>query len=68
MEVENAFDRFYRGDGAQQTFSEGLGLGLPVAKSIVVAHKGEITIESAPGEGTTITVDLPAAQKIRPAA
>ena len=67
-EIDNAFDRFYRGDNGSRAFSEGSGLGLPVAKSIVQAHKGEIAIESTPGEGTAIILDLPAAQKIRPAA
>ena len=41
--------------------SKGLGLGLPVAKAIVEAHKGRIEMASRPGEGTTVTVALPAA-------
>ena len=49
-------------------FSDGSGLGLPVAKSIVDAHRGKISIESAPGQGTTVTIDLPPAQRIRSAA
>ena len=51
MDLENAFDHFYRGDGAQQIFSDGSGLGLPVAKSIVEAHKGEIFIQSTQSGG-----------------
>ena len=39
---------------------EGLGLGLPVAKAIVEAHKGRIEMASSPGHGTTVTVALPA--------
>jgi signal transduction histidine kinase len=39
---------------------EGLGLGLPVAKAIVEAHKGRIEMASRLGEGTTVTVALPA--------
>ena len=39
---------------------EGLGLGLPLAKAIVEAHKGRIRMESRVGEGTTVTVALPA--------
>jgi signal transduction histidine kinase len=42
---------------------EGLGLGLPVAKAIVEAHKGRIEMASRLGEGTTVTVALPAAPK-----
>ena len=38
---------------------EGTGLGLPLAKSIAELHGGELTVDSAPGRGTTITVLLP---------
>jgi two-component system phosphate regulon sensor histidine kinase PhoR len=37
-----------------------LGLGLPVAKAIVEAHKGRIEMASRVGKGTTVTVALPA--------
>jgi len=52
------FDRFYRGDKAREQNGES-GLGLAIAKSIVEAHGGAITVESAPGEGTTFTINLP---------
>ena len=67
-EITNAFNRFYRGGGARQFFPEGSGLGLPLAKSIVEAHQGRIAIESDPGRGTTVTIDLPASETVRPAA
>ena len=38
---------------------DGTGLGLPLAKSIVELHGGEIAIESAPGEGTSVMIRLP---------
>jgi len=38
---------------------DGAGLGLPLAKSIAELHGGNIAIDSAPGEGTTITISLP---------
>ncbi len=50
------FDRFSRSPD-----STGSGLGLAIARSIVEAHGGSITAESAPGAGTAITVRLPTA-------
>ena len=38
---------------------EGTGLGLPIAKTIVEEHGGEITVSTTPGAGTTFTVHLP---------
>lgn len=53
------FDRFFRGSSHRNEPEHGLGLGLAVAKAIVVAHGGEIHGESAAGEGTTIRINLP---------
>lgn len=59
-ELEGIFERFRRGGSASAMNEEGLGLGLPVAKAIVEAHKGRIEMASRPGQGTTVTVALPA--------
>jgi signal transduction histidine kinase len=59
-ELEGVFERFRRGGSASAMNEEGVGLGLPVAKAIVEAHKGRIEMASRPGEGTTVTVALPA--------
>lgn len=59
-EMAGIFERFRRGGRAAAMNEEGLGLGLPVAKAIVEAHKGRIEMASSPGEGTTVTVALPA--------
>jgi len=59
-ELDRIFDRFRRGGNAAAMNEEGLGLGLPVAKAIVEAHKGRIEMSSRLGEGTTVTVALPA--------
>jgi two-component system sensor histidine kinase BaeS len=60
-DLPNVFNRFYRADAARQrTNGGGSGLGLAIAKAIVEAHGGAIGADSAPGEGTTFTIALPA--------
>ena len=59
-ELDGIFERFRRGGNATELNEEGLGLGLPVAKAIVEAHKGRIEMDSRLGEGTTVMVALPA--------
>ena len=53
------FNRFYQADRSLSRGVEGCGLGLSIAKFIVDAHKGTISIDSKPGEGSTFTVRLP---------
>jgi two-component system sensor histidine kinase ResE len=52
------FERFYRAPNAEAKAS-GTGLGLPVAKAIVEAHKGTISLKGKLGAGATATVILP---------
>ena len=63
-EVRQAFQRFFRG-GRAQSHARGTGLGLPVAKAIVEAHKGRITLSGKPGEGALAVVVLPAEDKLK---
>ncbi|TAK33767.1 MAG: response regulator [Chloroflexota bacterium] len=55
------FERFYRTPAASESRIEGLGLGLFVAREIVVAHGGDIWVDSVPGQGSTFHVKLPLA-------
>jgi signal transduction histidine kinase len=57
-ESELAFERFYRAPRAIEQ-AAGTGLGLPVAKAIVEAHHGVISLVGNPGEGATAKVFLP---------
>ena len=57
-DLEHIFERFYRSDTARAK-SEGFGLGLPIAKLIIEIHKGDISVDSIKGKGTTVTVILP---------
>ncbi|MDJ0917402.1 MAG: HAMP domain-containing sensor histidine kinase [Woeseiaceae bacterium] len=56
-EVNNVFDRFFRGNEAARS-SDGSGLGLPVAKAIVEAHGGTISLQGE-DEGVTAIIQLP---------
>src|SRR5215472_5934432 len=55
------FDRFFRTDEARAHTKKGTGLGLAICAWIAEAHKGKISVVSAPGQGSTFTVTLPVA-------
>ncbi len=63
-EAEQAFERFYRGNKSVE-HARGTGLGLPVAKAIVEAHKGKISLEGELGTGAIARVSLPAENRLR---
>lgn len=55
------FERLYRGDASRQrTVENSSGLGLAIAKAIVEAHGGTISVASTRGHGTVFTIELAA--------
>jgi two-component system sensor histidine kinase BaeS len=56
-EREKIFQPFYRGDSGRR-IKQGMGLGLTIASELVMAHGGQMSVESTPGEGSTFTVTL----------
>jgi signal transduction histidine kinase len=56
---ERIFERFYRVDDALSRRTQGTGLGLFLARSIVEAHGGTMRVESQPGQGSTFYFTLP---------
>ena len=53
---DRVFERFYRVDKSRSKKTGGTGLGLALVKHIVLLHNASLTLDSAPGVGTTITV------------
>ncbi|RJP46596.1 MAG: HAMP domain-containing protein [Anaerolineaceae bacterium] len=59
-DLPRIFDRFYRADESRVRYEGGSGLGLAIAKSIVLAHGGQVRAESEQGKGLEIIITLPA--------
>jgi len=53
------FERFYRAGKARSRELGGAGLGLAIARGIVLQHHGSIQVESVPGNGSTFVVEFP---------
>lgn len=56
-DLYHIFKRFYRSRFSKDT--QGIGLGLPLAKSIIEAHQGSVEVRSELGHGTTFTINFP---------
>lgn len=58
-EQARVFERFYRVDESRDRTTGGTGLGLSLVKHIALSHRGEVTLFSQPGVGSTFTIRLP---------
>jgi signal transduction histidine kinase len=61
-ELENIFERFHRVDKSRSRQTGGTGLGLTIAKSLVEAHKGKISVQSEPGKGSRFSFTVPVSE------
>lgn len=59
-DLKQLFTPFFRSDRSRQRGTGGVGLGLVLARRIIEAHGGALTATSAPGQGSTFTLQLPA--------
>jgi two-component system, OmpR family, heavy metal sensor histidine kinase CusS len=58
--LPRVFDRFFRVDSSRAQASGGTGLGLAIVQSIMLLHGGKAEISSQPGQGTRVTLRMPA--------
>ena len=58
--LPRVFDRFFRVDSSRAQASGGTGLGLAIVQSIMLLHGGKVEISSQPGQGTRVTLRMPA--------
>lgn len=62
LDLPHVFDRFYRADQSRDRQTGGSGIGLTIARAIVTAHHGTLTVRSEIGKGSLFTVTLPRKQ------
>jgi two-component system, OmpR family, sensor kinase len=58
-DAQRVFERFYRADSSRTRASGGFGLGLSIVDSLVDAHGGAVSVDTAPGRGCRFRVSLP---------
>jgi len=63
-DLKNIFQPFYRTEDSKSI--TGFGVGLPLVYRIINLHKGQIKVSSTVGKGTTVSIQLPIAENVRP--
>jgi signal transduction histidine kinase len=64
-ELPRVFDEFYRAANAREHSSDGTGLGLAIVKAVAEQHGGSVSIDSVPGRGTLVIVELSLESRLR---
>lgn len=64
-ELPHIFEPVFRADSSRSSETGGLGMGLAITNEIVEAHQGSLRVDSRPGQGSILTVALPAVDYIR---
>jgi len=59
MELERAFEPFYRGEASRNRATGGTGLGLGIARNIARAHGGDLELRNRPQGGLEAILSLP---------
>jgi DNA-binding response OmpR family regulator/nitrogen-specific signal transduction histidine kinase len=62
--TDRVFDRFYQVSDSDSRIAEGTGLGLALTKELVDLYRGDISVDSQEGKGSTFTVKLPVSQNL----
>jgi len=62
-DLQRIFERFYRVDPARSRATGGTGLGLAIVKHVMAAHRGQVTVWSQEGVGSTFTLQMPIVSK-----
>ena len=58
-QIKKVSEPFFRGEIARTTTTGGSGLGITIAKNVVLAHNGQFNITSEVGKGTTVSLTIP---------
>ncbi len=66
-QCDHIFERLYQARTHEEVFEGGLGLGLYICQEVIKLHRGEIWVDSTPGQGSTFSFTLPASDHTTPA-